>query len=96
VATVALPGALNACAECATVGVKEVRAMSNPSSNPGQPEQTDTACGRPLSVAELLVVLEELDRVVGELEESLVELALPFDEASRGAAWAAIANASGH
>jgi hypothetical protein len=44
-------------------------------------------------VLELTVVLEELDRVVGELEESLTELALPFDEASRCAAGAAIAAA---
>jgi len=68
--------------------------MSNPSSNPGQPGQTERACGRPLSVLELIVVLEELDRVVGEIEDSLTELALPFDEASRFAARAAIANAS--
>ena len=67
--------------------------MSNPSSNPGQPAATEKAAGRPLTVPELLVVLEELDRVVAELEESLAELALPFDEASQGAARAAIANA---
>ena len=70
--------------------------MSNPSSNPGQPAQTDKACGRPLSVLELVVVLEELDRVVAELEESLTELALPFDDDSRSAARAAIAAARGH
>ena len=67
--------------------------MSNPSSNPGQPAQTEKSCGRPLSVLELTVVLEELDRVVAELEESLTELALPYDEASRGLAHAAIAAA---
>jgi hypothetical protein len=67
--------------------------MSNPSSNPGQPAQTEKPCGRPLSVLELIVVLEELDRVVGEIEDSLTELALPFDEPSRFAARAAIAAA---
>jgi hypothetical protein len=67
--------------------------MSDPSSNPGQPAQTDRACGRQLSLPELLLVLEELDRVVGEIEHSLTELALPFDEASRCAARAAIAAA---
>ena len=69
--------------------------MSNPPSIPGQSAQTDKACGRPLSVLELIVVLEELDRVVGELEDSLTELALPFDQASRLAASAAIAAARG-
>jgi hypothetical protein len=44
-------------------------------------------------VLELTVVLEELDRVVGELEESLTEFTLPFDEASQCAARAAIAAA---
>ena len=67
--------------------------MSNPPSNPGHPAQADKACGRPLTVLELIVVLEELDRVVAELEESLTELALPFDEDSRGAARDAIAAA---
>lgn len=70
--------------------------MSNPSSNPGQPAQSpasDSACGRLLSVVELTVVLEELDRVVGELEDSLLELSLPFDDASRSAAHDAIAAA---
>lgn len=67
--------------------------MSNPSSNPGQPAQTEKPCGRPLTVLELTVVLEELDRVVAELEESLTELALPFDDASRGVAREAIAAA---
>jgi len=69
--------------------------MSTPSSNPGQPAATDKSCGRPLTVVELTVVLEELDRVVGELEESLTELALPFDVPSRSAAHAAIAAARG-
>ena len=69
--------------------------MSTPSSNPGQPAATDKSCGRPLTVVELTVVLEELDRVVGELEESLNELALPFDESSRCAAHAVIAAARG-
>ena len=67
--------------------------MSNPPSNPGQPAETDRSCARPLTVLELTVVLEELDRVVGQLEESLTELALPFDEASRCVARAAIAAA---
>ena len=70
--------------------------MSTHSSNPGQPAPSsslETACGRPLTVAELAVVLEELDRVVGELEDSLLELALPFDDASRSAAHDAIAAA---
>ncbi len=67
--------------------------MSKPPSNPGPSAATGKSCGRPLSVVELTVVLEELDRVVGELEESLTELALPFDEPSRCAARAAIAAA---
>jgi hypothetical protein len=67
--------------------------MSNPSSNPGHSAESAQACGRLLSVIELGVVLEELDRVVAELEESLAELALPFDDASRGAACEAIAAA---
>ncbi len=65
--------------------------MSNPSSNPAQPAQTEKSGGRPLTVLELAVVLEELDRVVAELEESLTELALPFDDESRSAAREAIA-----
>ena len=65
--------------------------MSNLPSNPGRAAETEKSCGRPLTVLELTVVLEELDRVVGELELSLTELALPFDDASRGAADAAIA-----
>jgi hypothetical protein len=67
--------------------------MSNPPSNPGRPAQTERPGGRPLTVLELTVVLEELDRVVGELEESLAELSLPFDEPSRSAACDAIAAA---
>ena len=67
--------------------------MPDPS-NPGQSADTEKACGRPLSVLELGLVLEELDRVVAELQDSLTELALPFDEASRGATRAAIAAAS--
>jgi hypothetical protein len=70
--------------------------MSNPSSNPGQPAATEKTAGRPLTVVELTVVLEELDRVVAELEESLTELALPFDDDSRFAARAVIAAARGH
>ena len=67
--------------------------MSNPSSNPGRSISTAKSGGRPLTVLELSVVLEELDRVVAELEESLTELALPFDDASRGLAREAIAAA---
>ena len=67
--------------------------MSNPSSNPAQPAQAEKSCGRPLSLLELTVVLEELERVVAELEESLTELALPFDEASRCVARETIAAA---
>ena len=67
--------------------------MSNPASNQGQPAQAEKSCARPLTVLELTVVLEELDRVVGELSDSLTELALPFDEASRCATHAAIAAA---
>ena len=67
--------------------------MSNPSPNPGQPAATEKSCGRPLTVVELAVVLEELDRVVAELEESLTELALPFDEDSRDVARQTIAAA---
>ena len=67
--------------------------MSNPPSNPGQPAQAEKSSGRPLTVLELSVVIEELDRVVAELEESLTELALPFDGASHAAAREAIAAA---
>ena len=69
--------------------------MSSPSSNPGLPAASETSRGRTLTVAELLVVLEELDRVVAELEESLSELALPFDDESECAARAAISAARG-
>ena len=67
--------------------------MSHPPSNPGQAAPPEKPAVRPLSVIELTVVLEELDRVVAELEESLTELALPFDDASRSAAREAIAAA---
>ena len=66
--------------------------MSNPASNPGR-ARTAKLGGRSLTVLELTVVLEEHDRVVAELEESLTELALPFDETSRFLARAAIASA---
>lgn len=69
--------------------------MSRPSSNPGPSTEADKSLGRPLTVVELAVVLEELDRVVAQLEESLAELALPFDDASRFAAHDAIAAARG-
>ena len=68
--------------------------MPAPSSKPGPHAVPAQSCGRPLTVVELLLVLEELDRVVGELEVSLSELALPFDESSRCAARAAIATAA--
>ena len=67
--------------------------MTDPSSNPGQQAALGKAGSRPLTVVELTVVLEELDRVVAELEESLTELALPFDEDSRFKAYEAIAAA---
>ena len=67
--------------------------MSNPPSNSGPAAQSAKSRGRPLTVLELTIVLEELDRVVGELEESLTELALPFDAPSRFAARDAIAAA---
>lgn len=67
--------------------------MSNAPSNPGQSARTEQSAGRPLTVLELSVVLEELDRVVADLADSLTELALPFDEASRCIAHAAIASA---
>jgi hypothetical protein len=88
-----LAGALNARSGCATVGVKEFRGMSRPPSQPGRPAHAERSCSRSLSLLELSVVLEELDRVVGELEESLTELGLPFDEDSRAVARAAIAAA---
>lgn len=66
--------------------------------DPSPPSNRDAAhgAGRALTVAELLLVLEELDRVVGELADSLSEAALPLDEASRCAAHAAIAAARRH
>ena len=64
--------------------------MSNASSNF---TETGKCCGRPLSVLELVILLEELDRVVNELEDSMTELALPLDEPSRLAACDAIAAA---
>jgi hypothetical protein len=67
--------------------------MSIPSPHRGPLTQTPKSRGRPLGVLELSVLLDELDRVVGELEESLNELVLPFDEASRGAACDAISAA---
>jgi hypothetical protein len=62
-----------------------------PPSIPNQTSASEHACGRPLTVAELSVVLEELDRVVEELQDSLTELALPFDDESHCAARDAIA-----
>ena len=70
--------------------------MSSPSSNTGLPAASEKSCGRPLTVAELLIVLEELDRVVADLQDSLADLALPFDDASHCAARAAIAAARSH
>ena len=64
--------------------------MSIPSSNSAE---SGKCCGRPLSVVELVILLEELDRVVNELEDSMTELALPLDEPSRLAACDAIAAA---
>ncbi len=61
---------------------------------PSNSTEAGKSCARPLTVLELIVVLEELDRVVGELEESMTEMALPFDEPSRFAACVAIAAAS--
>jgi hypothetical protein len=61
-----------------------------PPSIPHKTSASEHACGRPLSVAELSLVLEELDRVVEELQDSLTELALPFDDESRCAACDAI------
>jgi hypothetical protein len=64
-----------------------------PPSIPNQASAGEHACGRPLTVAELGIVLEELDRMVEALQDSLTELALPFDDASRAAAGDAIAAA---
>jgi len=66
--------------------------MFDPSPHP-IPPTARRAAGRPLTVLELTVVLEELDRVVDELEASLTEIALPLDDASRCAARDAIAAA---
>jgi hypothetical protein len=68
--------------------------MPSPSSNPARHAGTGKSRGRPLTVVELLLVLEELDRIVDELEASLTELALPLDDASRFAARSAIACAA--
>jgi hypothetical protein len=77
----------------AVVGAKE-SGMPDPTSHRGQAAAGARGAGRPLTVVELSVVLEELDRVVAELEASLAEIALPLDEPSRCAARAAIAVAS--
>jgi hypothetical protein len=66
--------------------------MFTPSPDPG-PSANTRGAGRPLTVIELTIVLEELDRVVAELAESLAELALPLDAPSRCAARDAIAAA---
>jgi hypothetical protein len=68
--------------------------MPSPSSHPARHAETEKSRGRPLSVVELLLVLEELDRIVDELEASLTELALPLDDASRFATRSAIACAA--
>jgi hypothetical protein len=78
----------------AAIGAKE-SGMFKPS--PHHRQAADVAHGgRVLTVVELTVVLEELDRVVAELEESLSEFALPLDEASRRAAREAIDAARWH
>jgi|EndMetStandDraft_4_1072995.scaffolds.fasta_scaffold34547_1 hypothetical protein len=66
--------------------------MFTPSPEPG-PSAGTRGASRPLTVIELAIVLEELDRVVAELQESLAEIALPLDEPSRRAARDAIAAA---
>ena len=66
--------------------------MFTPSPEPG-PSASTRGAGRPLTVIELTIVLEELDRVVAELEESLAEMALPLDVPSLCAARDAIAAA---
>ena len=68
--------------------------MSSPSSNPARHAETEKSRARPLTVVELLLVLEELDRIVDEIAASLTELALPLDDASRFAARSAIACAA--
>ncbi|HEY8976882.1 MAG TPA: hypothetical protein VIN75_21890 [Burkholderiaceae bacterium] len=70
--------------------------MFDPSTHPRPPAAVAHGAGRVLTVAELAVVLEELDRVVAELQESLAEIALPLDDASRCAARDAIAAARRH
>ena len=67
--------------------------MFDPSPDPGHAAARTQAGGRVLTVVELTLVLEELDRVVAELQESLAEIALPLDEPSRCAARDAIAAA---
>jgi len=67
--------------------------MSPRSTHPGHDASAMRGTGRPLTALELIVVLEELDRVVAQLQESLVEIALPLDEVSRRSARAAIAAA---
>ena len=69
--------------------------MFTPSPEPG-PSASTRSAGRRLTVIELAIVLEELDRVVAELQESLAEIALPLDEPSRRAARDAIAAARRH
>ena len=69
--------------------------MFTPSSEPG-PSASTRGAGRRLTVIELAIVLEELDRVVAELEESLAEIALPLHAASRRAACDAIDAARRH
>jgi len=70
--------------------------MFDPSPHPRPVATAARGAGRALTVAELAIVLEELDRVVAELQESLAEIALPFDDASRCAARDAIAAARRH
>jgi hypothetical protein len=75
-------------------GAKE-SGMSTPSPVPG-PSASTRGAGRPLTVVELTIVLEELDRVVAELEAALLEVAMPLDEPSRCAMRDAIAAARRH
>ena len=70
--------------------------MFDPSPHPRPDITVARGAGRVLTVAELALVLEELDRVVAELQESLAEIALPLDEPSRCAAHDAIAAARRH
>jgi len=78
----------------AVLGAKEP-AMFKPLPEPSRSARTRGA-GRTLTVAELAVVIKELDRVVAALEESLTEIALPLDEPSRRAARDAIDAARWH